>query len=171
MRDDHSDAGPIVRARLVRLLQMAYSSEMAAALAYQGHSRSVRDPWQKTSLREIEGEEWIHRRIAGELLEQLQASPRAWREALFGGIGRALRFLCPFSGWFLPMFVAGLIERINVQQYVAMASDASALGLRAMAETLGEMADVERRHAAFFAEVLRQRRQSQRRRPLAAPSR
>jgi len=39
------------RHRLVRLLQLAYSGEKAAALAYQGHSRSVRDLEEKAMIR------------------------------------------------------------------------------------------------------------------------
>ena len=36
------------------LLQLAYSGEKAAALAYRGHARSVRDPGQKSAIAKIE---------------------------------------------------------------------------------------------------------------------
>jgi hypothetical protein len=45
------------RHRLIRLLQLAYSGEKAAALAYQGHSRSVRDPEEKAMIAKIERDE------------------------------------------------------------------------------------------------------------------
>ncbi|MEO8218823.1 MAG: ferritin family protein, partial [Acidobacteriota bacterium] len=75
---------------------------------------------------------------------------------------RVLRFLCPYSGWYLPMFVAGAIEKVNVWQYDCMAADAADLGNSEMAATLSEMAAVERRHAAFFASALSRRHSSRR---------
>ncbi len=55
-----SDRGQ-TRLKLVQLLQLAYSGEKAAALAYQGHARSVRDPAQKAMIEKIEKDEWVHR--------------------------------------------------------------------------------------------------------------
>lgn len=49
------------RRKLVRLLQLAYSGEKAAALAYQGHATSVKDPAEAAMIRKIENDEWIHR--------------------------------------------------------------------------------------------------------------
>ncbi|MEP6767311.1 MAG: hypothetical protein ABJC61_01490 [Acidobacteriota bacterium] len=45
------------RKMLVRLLQLACSGEKAAALAYQGHARSVRDPQEKAMIAKIENDE------------------------------------------------------------------------------------------------------------------
>lgn len=47
---------------LVDLLQKAYSAEKAAAFAYQGHAGSVKDPVEKAAIKQIEIDEWNHRR-------------------------------------------------------------------------------------------------------------
>jgi rubrerythrin len=47
---------------LIVLLQKAYSAEKAAAFAYQGHAASVKDPAEKATIRQIELDEWNHRR-------------------------------------------------------------------------------------------------------------
>ena len=47
---------------LVDLLQKAYSAEKAAAFAYQGHAASVKDPEEKKAIRQIEIDEWNHRK-------------------------------------------------------------------------------------------------------------
>ena len=50
------------RARLVAILQLAYSGELAAGYAYRGHARAVSDSDQRERIRKIEDEEWHHRR-------------------------------------------------------------------------------------------------------------
>ena len=47
---------------LVNLLRRAYSAEKAAAFAYQGHAGSVKDIVQKAAIRQIEVDEWNHRK-------------------------------------------------------------------------------------------------------------
>ena len=47
------------RRKLVRLLQLAYSGEKAAALAYQGHAASVKDPAEAAMIRKIENDERV----------------------------------------------------------------------------------------------------------------
>src|SRR5438874_12104197 len=46
---------------LVRLLQRAYSAEMAASFAYIGHAYSVRDPAEKAAIKQLEDDVWCHR--------------------------------------------------------------------------------------------------------------
>src|SRR5689334_6248790 len=64
------------RDNLVRILQHAYSGEIAAAYAYHGHWRSLRTSGEKERIKQIEAEEWDHRRRVGEWLEKLDAAPR-----------------------------------------------------------------------------------------------
>ncbi len=47
--------------KLVRLLQLAYSAEKAAAFAYIGHAASVKNPDEKRAIKQIEVDEWGHR--------------------------------------------------------------------------------------------------------------
>jgi rubrerythrin len=138
------------RDRLVRLLQLAYSGEKAAALAYQGHARSVRDPAEKAAIGKIENDEWVHRRKVGELLEKLGAKPLPVRELRASAVGHVLSFLCGVAGWFLPMFLAGKLETKNVCEYEKAAGWAAEVGLHDFVPDLLEMAAVEVEHEKYF---------------------
>ncbi len=46
---------------LIRILQNAYSGERAAAFAYRGHWKSLKESAEKTQIQKIEAEEWQHR--------------------------------------------------------------------------------------------------------------
>jgi hypothetical protein len=141
---------PGTRERLVRLLQLAYSGEKAAALAYQGHSRSVRDPSEKAAIAKIENDEWVHRRKVGALLEKLGARPLPVREIRAATVGHVLSFLCGVAGWFLPMFLAGKLETKNVCEYEKAAGWAAEVGLHDFVPDLLEMAAVEVEHEKYF---------------------
>ncbi|MFN2385988.1 MAG: ferritin-like domain-containing protein [Thermoanaerobaculia bacterium] len=73
-------AGSETRRKLVRLLQLAFSGELAAALAYQGHARSVKSPQERAMITKIEKDECEHRQTVGRLLADLGARPRKLRE-------------------------------------------------------------------------------------------
>ncbi|MDQ2870189.1 MAG: ferritin-like domain-containing protein [Acidobacteriota bacterium] len=146
--------GPETRKMLVRLLQLAYSGEKAAALAYQGHARSVRDPDEKAMIAKIENDEWIHRRKVGALLDRLGARPLAVREARASAVGHTLSVLCSLAGWFLPMFLAGRLETRNVCEYEKAAGWAAELHLDDFLADLREMAAVEVEHEKYFHEVI-----------------
>jgi hypothetical protein len=47
---------------LIRRLQLAYSGELGAAIAYVGHAASVRNPADRDQILRIEAEERVHRR-------------------------------------------------------------------------------------------------------------
>ena len=142
------------RQRLIRLLQLAYSGEKAAALAYQGHSRASRDPEEKAMIAKIERDEWIHREKVGRLLGELGARPLTSREVRSSLVGHALSFLCRFTGWFLPMYFAGKLETQNVCQYDKAAEYAAAIGRGDFLPDLMEMAAVEIEHEKFFLGAL-----------------
>src|SRR5262245_9440596 len=103
-----------VRERLIHILQLAYSGERAAAYAYRGHWRSVSSSEEKERIHRIEDEEWNHRRLVGQMLSELDASPDSRRELRALVIGRTLQVLCHVSGWLLPMYGAGKLERRNI---------------------------------------------------------
>lgn len=138
------------RDKLIRILQAAYSGEKAAALAYQGHWRSVKNVYEKEKIQSVEREEWEHRKTVGEMLEELQAKPSGAREFIFGNIGNTLKLLCPVSGWFLPMFFAGLLESQNIKEYEQASLHARQAGLQTMADQLQRMSEVEREHESYF---------------------
>ncbi|MGH9186846.1 MAG: ferritin-like domain-containing protein [Acidimicrobiales bacterium] len=139
------------RRSFVTLLQAAYSGELAAARAYHGHWRSVHDEQDRAEIQRIEQAELHHRRLVGEMLAELGAGPARWRELLMGTIGRSAGAMCHVSGRFLPMYVAGWLEAINVNQYATGATHASALGLDHFLVDLRDMVEEEQRHERFFA--------------------
>ena len=135
---------------LVAILQLAYSGEQAAAYAYRGHWKSVRDAAEREQICTIEAEEWRHRELVGEMLADLGAQParrREWRTAV---IGRTLGALCHVSGWLAPMYGAGKLESRNVREYEAAARLARDAGRDDLVECLLEMAEVEWEHEAYF---------------------
>jgi demethoxyubiquinone hydroxylase (CLK1/Coq7/Cat5 family) len=146
----HSDASQ----NLIRILQNAYSGEVAAAYAYRGHWKSLKESPEKTRIKEIEAEEWDHRRRVGEWLEKLGAKPRDVREKIFWTIGWTLGLTCHVSGWFMPMYFAGRLESQNSVEYEDAAVFAKELGMDDCVEDLLDMARVEVEHEVFFREMV-----------------
>ncbi len=146
----HSDASQ----NLIRILQNAYSGEVAAAYAYRGHWKSLRDSPERERIKEIEAEEWDHRRRVGKWLEKLGAKPRNVREKIFWMIGRTLGLTCHVSGWFMPMYFAGRLESQNSVEYEDAAVFAKELGMDDCVEDLLDMARVEVEHEIFFREMV-----------------
>lgn len=138
------------RSDLIALLQLAYSGELAAAYAYQGHPRSVRDASEKSRIAEIEADEWHHRAIVGEMLAGLGAAPDPRRERRSARIGRLLSALCHVSGWLIPMYGAGRLERRNIGEYEEAARLALASGRADLIDCLLGMAEVEWDHELYF---------------------
>jgi hypothetical protein len=135
---------------LVRILRHAYSGEMAAAYAYRGHWRSCRSAEERQRIREIEDEEWHHRRLVGGMLADLASGPSVVRELRATLVGRGLGLLCHLSPWFVPMYGAGRLERGNVGEYQTAARHAHEGGHEAFVECLLAMAEVEWEHEAYF---------------------
>jgi len=139
-----------VRDQLVRQLRGAYSGELAAAFAYRGHWRSVSDDGERGRIRTIEAEEWHHRELVGAMLRQLGAKPNAVRELIMFTIGRVLGALCHVSGWFMPMYGAGRLERHNIVEYEEAAAFARECGHEELIDCLLMMAEVEWEHEYYF---------------------
>jgi rubrerythrin len=135
---------------LVRILQHAYSGEKAAAYAYRGHWRSCRAEEERQRIREIEDEEWHHRRLVGGMLADLASAPSAVRELRAVLVGRGLGLLCHLAPWFIPMYGAGRLERGNVGEYEAAARHARDGGHEKFVDCLLAMAEVEWEHEAYF---------------------
>lgn len=136
--------------RLICLLRAAHAGERAAALAYVGHARSVRDPAERDAISRIGAEEVAHRARVGEMLRELGAAPSTLRELIFTAIGRTLSLFCHITGWYCPMYGAGWIERRNIQEYVDASAFAQQAGRLDLAEELLEMARVEWDHEQWF---------------------
>lgn len=142
------------RQNLIRILQNAHAGECAAAYAYRGHWKSLKQSPEKDRIREIEAEEWDHRRRVSEWLEKLDAKPSAAREKVFWTIGRTLGTTCFLSGWFMPMYFAGRLESKNSVEYEDAAVFAKELGMDECVDDLLDMAHVETEHEVFFRETV-----------------
>ena len=142
------------KANLIRILQNAYSGEVAAAYAYRGHWKSLREGSEREQIKRIEEEEWDHRRRVGEWLEKLGAKPRPTREKVFWTIGRTLGVTCHVSGWFMPMYFAGRLESQNSAEYEEAVEFAKDLGMDEFVADLLDMARVEVEHEEFFRGVV-----------------
>ncbi len=136
--------------KLIALLQLAYSGELAAAYAYRGHWQSVSDQDQRDAIRGIEEDEWRHRKLVGEMLARLGAEPSRRREVRAAIIGRTLGLLCHVTGWLLPMYGAGKLESRNVKEYETAARYARDCGCVNLIDCLLEMAEVEWDHELYF---------------------
>jgi demethoxyubiquinone hydroxylase (CLK1/Coq7/Cat5 family) len=136
--------------KLVAILQLAYSGELAAAHAYRGHWQSVRDESESARIREIESEEWHHRDLVGEFLSQLGRRPSPARERRAWVIGRVLGALCHLTGRLLPMYGAGRLESRNIKEYEDAARYAARSDNAEMVDCLLAMAEVEWEHEHYF---------------------
>lgn len=143
------------RNQLRRLLRLAYSGELAAARAYAGHWRSVRDPQQRADIQRIMGQELEHRARVGEMLRGLGGAPGALRDKWMWCVGTSIAASCFVGGWYIPMYGAGRIERKNIVEYEVAARHAAHAGLWNEAEELLTMAEVEWDHERYFHDLVR----------------
>lgn len=137
-------------AALAALLRLAYSGELAAALAYRGHWKSVKDPGERARIRQIEDEEWHHRDLVGGMLAQIGMAPSPARERRARMVGRALALFCHVAGWLAPMYGAGRLERRNIVEYETAARLAVEAGRPEFVDCLLTMAEVEWDHEQYF---------------------
>jgi demethoxyubiquinone hydroxylase (CLK1/Coq7/Cat5 family) len=142
------------RQQLIRILQAAYSGELAAAYAYRGHWKSLSDPVEQESVQRIEHEEMVHREKVGRILSELKSGPLRFREIKMSLIGRTIGMLCHLAGWFMPMYFAGRLESRNVCEYESAATHARRLGLTEFETELRVMATVEREHEIYFMQAI-----------------
>lgn len=135
---------------LINLLQKAYSAEKAAAFAYQGHAGSVKNIDEKTAIRQIEMDEWNHRREVLEIMRQYNIPVSKYYEVRFHITGRVISISCYVIGWFMPFYFAGSLESGNVCEYFRMKQYFNALGIREHDNILYEMGIKEKEHEVYF---------------------
>jgi demethoxyubiquinone hydroxylase (CLK1/Coq7/Cat5 family) len=139
---------------LVNILKLAYSGELAAAYAYRGHWKSLKNPSEIARIKQIEDEEWVHRQSIARMMECLEVRPSALREVRCWIIGRSIGIACHLMGWFLPMYFAGRLESGNTIEYEHAAMHAGRLGLLDFESELQVMSRVEKEHELFFLGVI-----------------
>lgn len=140
---------------LVRLLQRAYSAERAASFAYIGHAASLRDPQAKAAVKQIEDDEWAHRRHVLAIMRQHGVPVSRSFEWRYYVIGKLIGASCHVIGWFMPYFFAGRLESGNVCEYFVMMHHFHSLGIREHDAILYEMGMKEKEHELYFLEQIR----------------
>jgi hypothetical protein len=142
----HIASKTLSHAELIDILKKAYSAEKAAALAYQGHAASVKNPEEKKAIRQIEIDEWNHREEVLEIMHLYGISVSRWYEIKFYCIGKLISASCHVIGWFMPFFFAGKLESGNVCEYFRMKRFFNELGISEHDEILYEMGIKEKEH-------------------------
>lgn len=140
---------------LVDLLQKAYSAEKAASFAYQGHAGSVKSLEEKAAIRQIELDEWNHRREVLEIMQQYGVPVSKYYELRFHIVGKVISYSCYVIGWFMPFYFAGRLESGNVCEYFRMKQYFNALGIRKHDKILYEMGIKEKEHEVYFLEQIK----------------
>ena len=144
--------------KLVKLLQLAYSAEKAAAFAYIGHAGSVKNPDEKVAIKQIEMDEWRHRETVPSIMRQYDVLPSRYNEFKYHIIGRIISASCYVIGWFMPYYFAGRLESGNVCEYFIMRRYFNEIGITEHDEVLHEMAMKEKEHEVYFQKSLQNNR-------------
>ena len=135
---------------LIKSLQKAYSAEKAAAYAYQGHAKSVKNVEEKNAIRQIEIDEWNHRKEVLQIMQQYNIHISKFYEIKFAIIGKIISVSCFVIGWFMPFYFAGSLESGNVCEYFIMKQYFNHLGITQHDEVLYEMGIKEKEHEVYF---------------------
>ena len=134
---------------------MAYSAEKAAAFAYIGHAGSVRNPEEKTAIRQIELDEWQHRETVLSIMQQYDIPISRYFEIKYHVLGRIISASCYLIGWFMPYYFAGRLESGNVCEYFIMMRYFNELGITRHDDVLYEMGIKEKEHEVYFLEQVK----------------
>jgi len=140
---------------LVKLLQQAYSAEKAAAFAYIGHARAVKDKEEKKAIKQIEIDEWYHREEVLKIMQQYNIPVSRWFEIRFYIIGKIIWYSCYVIGWFMPFYFAGRLESGNVCEYFRMKQYFNSLGITEHDQLLYDMGIKEKEHEVYFLEKIK----------------
>jgi rubrerythrin len=140
---------------LIDLLQKAYSAEKAASFAYQGHAASVKDPQQKTAIRQIELDEWGHREEVLHIMNRYGIPINRYYEVRFHIVGKIISGACYVLGWFMPFYFAGRLESGNVCEYFRMMQYFHELGIHDHDNILYAMGIKEKEHEIYFLEKIK----------------
>jgi hypothetical protein len=143
---------------LIDLLKKAYSAEKAAAFAYQGHAGAVKNKDEKKAIRQIEMDEWNHRREVLEIMQQYKIPISRFYEIRFHLIGKIISASCYVIGWFMPFYFAGRLESGNVCEYFRMMQFFHSLGIVEHDQILYEMGIKEKEHEIYFLDRIRNNR-------------
>ena len=144
--------------KLVKLLQLAYSAEKAAAFAYIGHAGSVKNQDAKAAIKQIEMDEWRHRETVLSIMQRYDIAPSRYFEVKYHVIGKIISASCYVIGWFMPYYFAGRLESGNVCEYFIMMRYFNDIGITEHDDELYEMGIKEKEHEVYFQKSLENNR-------------
>lgn len=144
--------------KLYDLLQMAYSAEKAAAFAYQGHAGSVSDSDEKAAIKQIEIDEWNHRKEVLHIMNEYEIPISKYYEIRFHIVGKIISYSCYVIGWFMPYYFAGRLESGNVCEYFRMMHYFHELGIIKHNQVLYEMGIKEKEHEIYFLSKIKNKK-------------
>ena len=144
--------------QLVDALRKAYSAEKAASFAYIGHAGSLKDPQEKARVRQIEQDEWDHRRTVLKIMKRYEIPVSKYYEIKYHLIGKIIGYSCYLIGRFMPYFFAGRLESGNVCEYFVMIRHFHTLGITEHDHALYEMGVKEKEHEVYFLDVIKDAR-------------
>ena len=140
---------------IIKLLKMAYSAEKAAAFAYQGHAKAVKNKAEKIAIKQIEDDEWGHRHEVLLIMNLYNIKPSKFYEIRFYIVGKIISFSCFIIGWFMPFYFAGRLESGNVCEYFRLKIWFNELGVTQHDKVLYDMGIKEKEHEVYFYEQIK----------------
>lgn len=141
--------------QLVDLLKKAYSAEKAASFAYIGHARAVKKQDEKTAIKQIEDDEWFHRKEVRAIMDEYDIQVSKWYEIRFYVTGKIIWYSCYVIGWFMPFYFAGRLESGNVCEYFRMKHWFNEMGITKHDQILYDMGIKEKEHEVYFLEKIK----------------
>jgi len=141
-------------AALVDLLRQAYSAEKAASFAYQGHVASLSSPKEKADIKQVEMDEWEHRREVLKIMNEYGIPISRKYELKYYVIGKIIAASCFIIGRFMPIYFAGRLESGNVCEYFRMKQYFNSLGITKHDRLLYEMGMKEKEHEIYFLQMV-----------------
>ncbi|MEM9444224.1 MAG: hypothetical protein AAGA18_02625 [Verrucomicrobiota bacterium] len=140
---------------LTKSLRLGYSAERAAAFAYVGHAGSLKDLQEIKAVRQIEQDEWNHRKALLEIMDEYEIPVSKYFEIKYYLIGTLIGLSCYIIGRFMPYFFAGRLESGNVCEYFVMMKYFNTLGIHKHDQLLYEMGVKEKEHEDYFLDLTR----------------
>lgn len=136
--------------KLIKMLKFAHAAEIAAYHAYEGHWRSVSNQEERQYIQKIAFDELKHIHDLTTILNSMESKPSKFLDTCGKIVGEIVGFACFYTGWRLPMLVAGMMEKIGTSSYRKIAMEAAENGKVGLAYQLRSMADNEDEHETYF---------------------
>ena len=113
---------------------------------------------EKIAIRQIEEDEWNHRREVLSIMQHYNIAPSRWYEIRYAVIGKIISGSCYVIGWFMPFFFAGKLESGNVCEYFRAKQYFNSLGIHGFDQVLYDMGIKEKEHEVYFLNKIKSSR-------------